>query len=155
MPDISPNPWIPVVLTIVFGIAGFGVQGLLFAYFLGRMKAQQEAQKDLVDTLKDFTSKALDGLNQRMSKVDTFTAEASSERAGVSARLKNVESKVEGLPLFREEFVAFSAHTKAHQERIEADLKRTSDGVESLQRQVANLAFHGPGQLVKLPETKL
>lgn len=155
MPPVAPNPWIPVVLTIIFGIAGFGVQGLLFAYFLGRMKAQQEAQKDLVETLKGFTASALSELNARMSKVDTSTAEASSERAGVSARLKNIETMVDGLPRFREEFAGFSASTKAHQERVEADVKRACDGVESLQRQVANLAFHGPGKLVQLPETKV
>lgn len=150
-----PSPWIPVLLSLGFGLSGFVIQALLFAYFLGRMKAQQESQKDLVETLKSFTSQALDGLNARMSKVDTFTATASTERAGLSARLKGVEDKTEGLPAFREEFAGFSARTIAHQERLESDVRRVSDGVTSLQRQVGNLAIHGPGQLVKLPEAKL
>lgn len=150
-----PSPWIPVFLSLGFGLSGFVIQGLLFAYFLGRMKAQQEAQKDLVDTLKSFTSQALDGLNARMSKVDTFTSTASTERAGLSARLQNVEDKTAGLPAFREDFAGFSARTIAHQERLESDVSRVSDGVNSLQRQVANLATVGPGKLLKMPEQKL
>ena len=43
---------------------------------------------------------------------------------------------------------------RAHQERVESDISRLNNGVEGMQRQIGQLAIHGPGQLVELPATK-
>ena len=37
------HPWVPVIVTIGLGLAGLGVQGLLLAFFLGRMKAHHRS----------------------------------------------------------------------------------------------------------------
>lgn len=148
------HPWVPVLVTIALGALGLGVQGLLLAFFLGRMKAHQESQATLVSTFQRFTERAIEALTSRMEKVDAFTAESHASAATLSARLGSVEQSTDGLPRFREEFAAFSASTKAHQVRVEHDLERMSAGVDSLQRQVAHLAIHGPGQLVEMASKK-
>lgn len=144
------HPWVPVLVTISLGLAGLGAQGLLVAFFLGRMKAHQEGQAALVGAFQNFTEKAISQLSARMEKVDAFTAESHASAATLAARLAGVEQSTDGLPRFREEFASFSAATKAHQGRVEHEMSRLGTGVDSLQRQVASLAIHGPGKLVEL-----
>ena len=72
-------------------------------------------------------------------------------RVACRARLMGLERATDGLPKFREDFAGFAATSRAHQERTEAELARMSRGMEGLQRQIAELAIHGPGQLVELP----
>jgi chromosome segregation ATPase len=141
-------------VTIGLGIAGLGVQGLLLAFFLGRMKAHQEGQTALVAAFQNFTEKAISQLATRMEKVDAFTAESQADRATLTARVKGIEQNTDGLPLLREQFARHVARSEAHQERLEADLARANTGIESLQRQVAQLAIHGPGRLVEMASPK-
>jgi len=144
------HPWVPVIVTIGLGLAGLGVQGLLLAFFLGRMKAHQEGQAQLINAFQTFTERAIDSLTERMRRADDLTADANADRASLNARLKSLEQSTDGLPRFREEFAAFEAGTRGHQERVESDLSRLNSGMDSLQRQVAQLAIHGPGRLVEL-----
>ena len=144
------HPWIPVVVTIVLGGLGLTVQGLLLAFFLGRMKAHQEGQAQLINAFQTFTERAIDSLTERMRRADDLTADANADRASLNARLKSLEQSTDGLPRFREEFAAFEAGTRGHQERVESDLARLNSGIDSLQRQVAQLAIHGPGRLVEI-----
>ena len=146
------HPWVPVLVTIALGILGLTVQGFLLAYFLGRMKEHQAGQAQLVATFRDFTEKALNALGDRMGAMDKFAAESGAHRAELSSRLGALEAKTQTLPHLGERFAAFEAKSLAHQDRCEADLHRMSMALEGLQRQVATLAVHGPGQLVKLQE---
>ncbi len=148
------HPWVPVLVTISLGALGLGVQGLLLAFFLGRMKAHQEGQTVLVQTFQRFTEQAIVALTDRMAKVDSFTAESHASSATFAARLAAIEQATDGLPRFREEFAAFSATTKAHHERVEHDLGRLGSACDSLQRQVAQLAINGPGKLVEMASQK-
>lgn len=148
------HPWVPVLVTIALGVLGLAIQGLLLAYFLGRMREHQAGQAALVGTFRDFTEKALDALSDRMSAMDKFASESGSHRAELSARLGAVEAKTNGLPALGERFAAFEAKSLAHQDRCESDLQRMSMALEGLQRQVGSLAIHGPGQLVDLGAKK-
>lgn len=148
------HPWVPVLVTITLGVAGLGVQGLLLAFFLGRMKAHQEGQAQLISAFQTFTEKAIDTLTDRMARADDLASAANADRAGLDARLKSVEQSTDGLPKFREDFAAFEATARAHHRRVEADLARIHSGMESLQRQVGQLAIHGPGRLVEMASSK-
>ena len=148
------HPWVPVIVTIGLGLAGLGVQGLLLAFFLGRMKAHQEGQAQLINAFQTFTERAIDSLTERMRRADDLTADANADWAGLNARLKSLEQATDGLPRFREEFAAFEATSRGHHDRVESDLDRLNSGMDSLQRQVAQLAIHGPGRLVELSSQK-
>lgn len=145
--------WLPVVVTIVLGCIGLAVQASLLAYFLGRMKQHQESQVTLVETLQKFTGQAIDALTGRLGAVDAFTAESKADRSALSARLTALERNTEGLQKLKEDFAGFMGGARAHQERVEADIARLNNGVEGVQRQIGQLAIHGPGQLVELPGT--
>lgn len=146
------HPWVPVLVTIALGILGLTVQGFLLAYFLGRMKEHQAGQAQLVATFRDFTEKALDALGERMGAMDKFAAESGAHRAELSSRMGALEAKTQGLPQLGERFAAFEAKSLAHQDRTESDLQRMSMALEGVQRQLAQLAIHGPGQLVQLQD---
>lgn len=144
------TPWTPVIVTIVLGIMGLAIQGLLLAYFLGRMKEHQAGQAALVQAFQRFTEGALGALTERMSRMDSFTAESQAHRSELAARLSALELSVKGLPEFRESFAGFRAKTEGHQKRVEADLDRLNHSSDALQRQLAQLAINGPGRLVQL-----
>lgn len=145
------QPWIPVVVTIVLGVVGLAIQGLLLAYFLGRMKEHQAGQAALVQTFQRFTEGALDALTARMSAMDKFANESTAHRAELSARLGGLEQATEGMPRFREDFAEHRAEARAHMKRMEGDMERVNMALEGLQRQVGSLATHGPGKLIELP----
>ena len=145
------SPWIPVVVTIILGLLGLAVQGLLLAYFLGRMKEHQQGQAALVATFQRFTEGALDALTARMSAMDKFASESTSHRAELSARLGTVEASTDGMPRFREEFAEHRAEARAFMRRMESDMERVNMALEGLQRQTASLAVNGPGKLIELP----
>lgn len=146
-------PWLPVVVTIILGCIGLAIQAALLAYFLGRMKQHQESQATLVATLQNFTAKAIDALTNRLGAVDSFTAESKADRSALSARLTALERNTDGLQKLKEDFAGFMGGARAHQERVESDISRLNNGVEGMQRQIGQLAIHGPGQLVELPGT--
>lgn len=146
-------PWIPVVVTLVLGLVGLGIQGLLLAYFVGRMKEQQTGQAALVAAFQKFTEQAITALTARMGAVDAFTAESKSDRTNLATRLGALERLVEGLPQFREDFAAFRATSESHQGRVEAELGRILQAQEGQQRQLANLALRSPGDVIELPAT--
>ena len=144
-------PWLPVVVTILLGCIGLAIQAAVLAYFLGRMKQHQESQATLVATLQNFTAKAIDALTNRLGAVDSFTAESKADRSALSARLTALERNTDGLQKLKEDFAGFMGGARAHQERVESDISRLNNGVEGMQRQIGQLAIHGPGQLVELP----
>lgn len=146
-------PWLPVVVTILLGCIGLAIQAAVLAYFLGRMKQHQESQATLVATLQNFTAKAIDALTNRLGAVDSFTAESKADRSALSARLTALERNTDGLQKLKEDFAGFMGGARAHQERVESDISRLNNGVEGMQRQIGQLAIHGPGQLVELPGT--
>lgn len=146
-------PWLPVVVTILLGCVGLAIQAAVLAYFLGRMKQHQESQSVLVATLQNFTAKAIDALTNRLGAVDSFTAESKADRSALSARLTALERNTDGLQKLKEDFAGFMGGARAHQERVESDISRLNNGVEGMQRQIGQLAIHGPGQLVELPGT--
>lgn len=146
-------PWLPVVVTILLGCIGLAIQAAVLAYFLGRMKQHQESQATLVATLQNFTVKAIDALTNRLGAVDSFTAESKADRSALSARLTALERNTDGLQKLKEDFAGFMGGARAHQERVESDISRLNNGVEGMQRQIGQLAIHGPGQLVELPGT--
>lgn len=145
------SPWIPVIVTIVLGLAGLGIQGLVFAYFLGRMKEHQQGQAQLVQTFQRFTESALEALTTRMSAMDKFASDSTAHRSELAARLGAIEASAEGMPRFREEFAEHRAEARAHMRRMESDVARVNMALEGLQRQVGSLATHGPGKLIELP----
>lgn len=145
------HPWIPVLVTISLGVIGLGIQGLLLAYLLGRMKEHQAGQSALVATFQRFTEGAIDVLTKRMGSMDSFASETNASRAEVGARLAGLEQATEGMPRFREDFAEHRAEARAHMKRVENDIGRVNMALEGLQRQVGSLATHGPGRLMELP----
>lgn len=148
------HPWTPVIVTLVLGLVGLGIQGLLLAYFVGRMKENQLGQAQLVETFQAFTTKTIDALLTRMAAVDGMLSAAGADRAGIHQRLQGIERDTNGLQDDRQAFAAFRATTEAHQERTEAELSRILMALEGQQRQLANLALRAPGEVVSLPATK-
>ena len=114
---------------------------------------QARVQATLVATLQNFTAKAIDALTNRLGAVDSFTAESKADRSALSARLTALERNTDGLQKLKEDFAGFMGGARAHQERVESDISRLNNGVEGMQRQIGQLAIHGPGQLVELPGT--
>lgn len=148
------HPWIPVIVTIVLGLIGLGLQGLALAYFIGRMKENQAGQAALVEAFKAFTTKTLDALLLRMGAVDQVLSAAGADRAAIHQRLQGIERDTNGLQEDRQQFAAFRATSEAHQERTESELNRILQALEGQQRQLANLALRAPGDVVSLPATK-
>jgi hypothetical protein len=146
-------PWIPVLVTIVLGVTGLGLQALALAYFIGRMKENQAGQAALVEAFKAFTTKTLDALLLRMGAVDSVLSAAGADRAAIHQRLQGIERDTNGLQEDRQRFAAFEATTTAHQERTEAELGRILQALEGQQRQLANLALRAPGDVITLPAT--
>lgn len=145
------HPWTPVAVTIILGVSGLGIQGLLLAYFLGRMKEHQQGQAALVQTFQRFTEQALDALTNRMGAMDKFASDSTSHRAELAARLAGLEQSTEGMPRFREDFAEHRAESRSHMKRMESDMGRVNMALEGLQRQVGSLATNGPGKLLELP----
>ena len=144
------HPWFPVIVTICLGVAGLGVQGLLLAYFLGRMKENQAGQEKLVAAFREFTQRAIDQLMDRLSMFDELARESQSDRAALNARLSSIEQKTDGLPRFREEVAGFIKVSEAHHDRQEQEIARLARSAEGMQRQIGELAIHGPGELVRM-----
>lgn len=139
---MSPNPWLPVVISIVSVVIALGVQVAAFAYFTGKMKGANDALAAMVARLL-----------ARVDMVEASRIEAAQEKGDLGARLEHVEKSTGkiaeiGTALTRldERFQGFEKRSdeRAASERIHLD---------SLSRQIANLATHGGGELIELPAT--
>lgn len=148
------HPWTPVIVTIVLGVFGLAVQGFLLAYFIGRMKENQMGQAALVAAFQDFTKTAIEGLMERMKTVDELGSASTADRAALNARLMTIEKTTEGLPRLREDFAGHRAKSEAHHNRVESELQRVNMSLEGVQRQLGNLAVHGPGKVVEMGSAK-
>lgn len=142
--------WVPVIITVALGLAGLGVQALLLAYFLGRMKAQQEGAEALIATFRDFTRQAIAQLTERLDAVDEFATKSREHRAQLDARLGGVERNTEGLQGVRESMAALTATFTAHRERNESDMAHVNRSLEGVQRQLGNMMTGGAGKVLEL-----
>lgn len=137
------SPWLPVIISLGgFGLA-LAIQLAAFAYFTGKTKGSNDALAAMVTRLM-----------ARVDNVENARLDHATDRGDLGARLEHVErhaAKIDGLASdltrLAERFAGFEkrADDRAASERLH---------LESLSRQIANLAAHGPGELVELPATR-
>lgn len=144
------SPWIPLIVTIIIAIVGLAGQGVLVAFFLGKMRERQVGQELLVDSFQKFTEQTVAALMTRLGQFDSMQTESVKDRAALNARLTNLETNTAGLGHLREEFITYRATQTEHGKRLESDLARVGQGVESLQRQMANLVSGRAGQVTTI-----
>lgn len=144
------SPWIPTVVTVALGLIGLSIQGMLFAYFVGRMKEAQVGQANLVKTFQEFTEKTIDALLTRMSDLDAMAAESRGDRSALNARLTAVERNTDGLQSLRESFAGHKASFDAHRERTESGLAQVQRQLDGIHRQLANIATGKLGEVIEL-----
>lgn len=144
------TPWLPVIVTVALGVIGLAIQGALLAYFIGRMKEHQAGQEKLVGVFQSFTEAAITGLTSRLGVLDEIAAESKADRATLNAKMTQVERNTEGLGGLREALAAYRATFEATRDRQKDDLDRLNRGVESVQRQLAQIASRGGGGIVPM-----
>lgn len=150
------HPWIPVLVSIFVALFGIGGNLAVVAFFLGKLRAEQTGNAALVAAFQSFTKDTIAALVARMHTFDEFASESSHDRATLAGRLLAVEKNTEGLPKHREDFIEHRTECRAAEKRTEAELSRMSNAVESVQRQIANLAMRGaPSDVVELPKAKV
>lgn len=147
------SPWVPVAITVVLGVMGLGIQALLLAYFIGKMKEQQNGQKSLVEAFQKFTDQAIASLVGRIASLDDVTTESKVSHAALNARLMTVEHNTEGLQTLRETFAGHAATFLAFKERMESDSAAMKREMAVANRQLANIATGRVGEVVELEAT--
>lgn len=144
------SPWVPVIVTVILGLAGLGIQALLLAYFIGKMKQQQTGQEALVKVFQDFTEKAISALTERLANLDKFATSSQADRAALNARLQAVERNTDGLQNLRETFSGHAAAFLAFKENAEAHQGKVDRELNGIHRQLANIAMGRVGEVVSL-----
>lgn len=144
------SPWVPVFVTVALGLTGLGIQALLLAYFIGKMKEQQTGQRELVGVFQKFTDKAIGALTDRMGALDKMNAESGSDRATLGARLTAVERNTDGLQSLRETFAGHSAAFQAFKERSEGHQGKVDRELAGIHRALGNIAMGRASEVVQL-----
>lgn len=133
------SPWIPVLVTVFLGLCGLGLQGIIFAFFMGKMKVSQE-----------ITEKLVDGLVQRMNTTADEERGRAREDGALGARLDQVQQQTAGIEHLREtvtrldeRFAGFSGRVDEGHEALRRDLT-------GLQRQLGALVSGSAGAVVEI-----
>jgi hypothetical protein len=167
------SPWVPVIISALLGITGLGAQAVLVAFFLGKLRSQQDGQRDLFNAytasqktlsetqsaataqlLAAFTEQfklAIQGFQNRLGDFESWNDKHRVNAAEIDVRLgaveRNTESgrqQAENLIRLQTMFDAFVATWTKADERTQRDL-------QSLQRQMANVATGAGDRIVELP----
>ncbi len=133
------SPWIPVVVSVAALVVGLALQGLGYAYFLGRMKEGH-----------DSTSRLVESLIRRMEKNDESALSRAEEKGDLNARLEHVEGNTAGIADLRMSLVKLNAQFEAHSgdARRNAELIRTD--MSALQRQIQALMTGKGGAVIRI-----
>ena len=148
------SPWTPVIVTVVLGISGLGIQALLLAYFIGKMKEQQNGQKELVAVFQEFTREAIGALTDRMRDLDKMAMSAGSDRASITARLTAVERNTDGLQSLRESFARHEGAFESFKGNVESHNAKVDRELTGIHAQLANLATGRAGEVRRLGSNK-
>lgn len=170
------SPWVPVIISGVVGACGLGAQAVLVAFFLGKLRSQQDAQRDLFNAytasqktlsetqsaataalLAAFTEQfrmAIQGFQSRLGDFETWNDKHRVTAAEIDVRLGAVERNTENSRQGAENLIRLQTMFDAFVTTWTKADERTQRDLQSLQRQMANVAAHGGGQLVELPTTE-
>lgn len=169
------SPWVPVIISGLLGIVGLGAQAVLVAFFLGKLRSQQDGQRDLFNAytasqktlsetqtaatgalLAAFTSQfqmAIQGFQTRLADFETWNDKHRVSAAEIDVRLGAVERNTEQSRAGAENLIRLQTMFDAFVGTWSKADERTQRDLQSLQRQMANVAAHGGGVLVELPPT--
>ena len=169
----SLSPWVPVIISGLLGIIGLGAQAVLVAFFLGKLRSQQDGQRDLFNAytasqktlsetqaaataalLAAFTEQfrmAIQGFQTRLGDFETWNDKHRVNAAEIDVRLGAVERNTENSRQGAENLIRLQTMFDAFVATWTKADERTQRDLQSLQRQMANVAAHGGGVLVELP----
>lgn len=167
------SPWVPVIISALLGIVGLGAQAVLVAFFLGKLRSQQDGQRDLFNAyqqsqktltetqtaatgalLQAFTQQftaAIAGFQTRLGDFESWNDKHRVNAAEIDVRLGAVERNTENSRQGAENLIRLQTRFDSFVEAWGKADERTQRDLTSLQRQMANVATNGGGQLVELP----
>jgi len=154
------SPWIPVIVTVTIFLVGLAAQGMMFAFFMGKMKTQVDslktqserdaaAQDKLMELHRTTLQTIIDSLLRRMEDSDQFFTRARGEYEALKAKVEHIDRNTAGLQDLREELARLGARFDAHHEGQNQDMAAIKRDITSIQRQLATLAVSGPGKVVE------
>jgi hypothetical protein len=133
------SPWVPAIIAVVTLIIGLVLQGLGYAYFLGRMKEGHES-----------TTRLVESLIRRMEKNDDAALNRAEEKGDLNARLEHVENHVASIGELKTGIVRLVAQFEAHASRSEAGQQNIRTDMSALQRQIQNLMTGAGGSVIHI-----
>lgn len=167
------SPWVPVIISGLLGAVGLGAQAVLVAFFLGKLRSQQDGQRDLFNaytasqkTLADaqaaataallgaFTQQftdAIRGFQVRLGDFETWNDKHRVNAAEIDVRLGAVERNTENSRQGAENLIRLQTRFDGFVEQWTKADERTQRDLQSLQRQMANVASGAGDRVVELP----
>lgn len=137
------NPWLPVIISLGgFGLA-LAIQLSTFAYFTGKTKGSNDALAAMVTRLM-----------ARVDAVENARLDHATDRGDLGARLEHVERGVSKIDAMAGELTRLAERFAGFEKRADDRAQSERLHLEYLSRQLANLAAHGPGELVELPSPR-
>ncbi len=133
------SPWVPVVVSVAALLVGLLLQGLGYAYFLGRMKAGHDSTAQLVASLI-----------RRMEKNDESALARAEEKGDLNARLVHVEDHTAGIGPLGTEFAKLSERFEGFAKRSEESSALIRTDMSSLQRQIQALMTGKGGAVIRI-----
>lgn len=137
------SPWLPVIISLGgFGLA-LAIQLAAFAYFTGKTKGSNDALASMVTRLM-----------ARVDSVESARLDHATDRGDLGARLEHVERHASKIDTMASELTRLAERFAGFEKRADDRAASERLHLESLSRQLANLAAHGPGELVELPPAR-
>lgn len=127
------TPWLPIVAMVI----GLATQGVMIAYFVGRMREGTNSTRELVN-----------GLILRLDRADLAALERAREDGGLAARLDHLERNTAGLNSIPAEIARLGERFHGHQLTQEKTGELLRTDMQSLQRQLQQLMLHGGGKVI-------
>lgn len=135
---------------MVVALMGIVGNAVVVAFFLGKLRERQSGQEQLVAAFQGFMNQTINALLSRLNSFDALASDSVADRASLNARMAAVEHNTQGMQGLRDSVTKLDATFSSHANRAEADMKKVSMGVESLQRQMANIASGRAGTVTTI-----
>jgi hypothetical protein len=170
------SPWVPVIISGLLGTVGLGAQAVLVAFFLGKLRSQQDGQRDLFNAyqqsqktlsetqaaatgalLAAFTEQfrmAIQGFQTRLGDFETWNDKHRVNAAEIDVRLGAVERNTENSRQAAENLIRLQTQFEAFVATWSKADERTQRDLTSLQRQMANVATGAGDRVVELPAAR-
>lgn len=136
---------LPIVVSLGIFLVTTALQGIGFAFFLGKMREQQNNHSTLMTAWETNQKAVMEALLARMAKGEDKDSESATDRAKLNLRVDNVEREVRAMARVRDDVIRLDTKFGEHARNTSEGMAQQKNILEGLQRGLANMMQRRPG----------